>query len=127
MFLSETTRPIRTCAVYAEEREYTSLIYILQLTHWVKYNLKLELDLESFFFYSFKSSIYKPFTPLKKKNREKIDDIAEAASFLNFDIIMNMEISDQLKSYKLKLSDSTSWLKVKTLLDGELSLTVQVS
>lgn len=53
--------------------------------------------------------------------------MAEAASFLNFDIIMNMEISDQLKSYKLKLSDSTSWLKVKTLLDGELSLTVQVS
>lgn len=89
----------------------------------------MELDLESFFFYSFESSIYKPFTPLKKKNREKIDDIAEAASFLNFDIIMNMEISDQLKSYtsKLKLSDSTSWLKVKTLLDGELSLTVQVS
>lgn len=88
----------------------------------------MELDLESFFFYSFESSIYKPFTPLKKKkNREKIDDIAEASSFLNFDIIMNMEISDQLKSYKLKLSDSTSWLKVKTLLDGELSLTVQVS
>lgn len=28
MFLSETTRPIRTCAVYAEEREYTSLINI---------------------------------------------------------------------------------------------------
>lgn len=109
MFLSETTRPIRTCAVYAEEREYTSLINIHSAANTLgKIYLKIGVRFRILFFYSFESSIYKPFTPLKKKNREKIDDIAEAASFLNFDIIMNMEISDQLKSYKLKLSDSTS-------------------